>query len=101
MALLLAVAATPTHAQQICAWHADLSKFLLQVYAEAPVGRGLGVNGNLIEIFAASDGSWTLLETQPNGISCLRAAGVAWSNLPPFISRETQPGAENVGLSPN
>lgn len=95
------MAATPAQAQLICAWRTDLSKFLLRVHAEVPVGRGLGANGNLIEIFAADDGTWTLLETQPNGISCLRAAGIAWSDVPPLIVRETQPDAENAGLRPD
>ena len=87
------MAASPVHAQQICGWRTDLAKHLSKVYTEFPVGRGLTKEGTLFEIFAASNGSWTMLETLPNGISCLRGSGDSWSNLP-LITRETAPGNE-------
>ena len=92
-ALLWAMAASPVHAQQICGWRADLATYLSRVYAEAPVGRGLTEKGTLMEIFAARNGSWTMVETLPNGISCLRGSGDSWSNLP-LITREMAPGDE-------
>ena len=92
-ALLWAMAASPVHGQQVCGMRADLANHLSKVYAEVPVGRGLTENGTLIEIFAAKNGSWTMLETRPNGISCLRGSGNSWSNLP-LITRETAPEDE-------
>ncbi len=87
------MAASPVHAQQVCGLRADLANHLSKVYTEVPVGRGLTKNGNLVEIFAARNGSWTMLETLPNGISCLRGSGDSWSNLP-LITRETAPENE-------
>ena len=93
MALLLVTAASPVHAQQICGWRADFAAYLSRAYAEAPVGRGLTENGTLMEVFAATNGSWTMVETLPNGISCLRGSGDSWSNIP-LITRDTAPGDE-------
>ena len=87
------MAASPVHAQQVCGRRADLANHLSNVYTEVPVGRGLTENGTLIEVFAAKNGSWTMLETLPNGISCLRGSGDSWSNLP-LITRETAPENE-------
>ena len=49
---------------------------------ETPVQHGL-VNGNLMELLVSPDGeTWTLLLSQPNGITCAVAAGVHWEASP-------------------
>lgn len=76
-------AAAQAHAQQYCSSRSNLTKHLLARYAESPVSQGLSVKGTLLEVFAAKDGSsWTLVETLPIGVSCVRATGEAWSNNP-------------------
>jgi len=34
--------------------------------------------GQVLELFASSSGSWTMVVTTPNGTSCLIAAGENW-----------------------
>jgi len=44
------------------------------------VPSGLGIaNGRLIELLISlDDGSWTIIQTAPNGISCLIVGGEGW-----------------------
>ena len=53
-----------------------------QTYSEAPVSLGLASNGSVIEVLASPSGSFTIILTQPNGLSCVMAAGENWENLP-------------------
>ncbi|MCH8112286.1 MAG: hypothetical protein IH905_10110 [Proteobacteria bacterium] len=80
-------APSQAHAQQYCSSRSALTKHLLARYAESPVSQGLSVKGTLLEVFAAKDGSsWTLVETLPIGVSCVRATGESWSNNPTLAS---------------
>lgn len=48
-------------------------------YGETRQSAGLNQNNGMVEVFASSDtGTWTILVTMPNGMSCLMAAGKAW-----------------------
>ena len=48
-------------------------------YGERRQSAGLNQNNGMVEIFASDDtGTWTILVTMPNGMSCLMAAGKAW-----------------------
>ncbi len=48
-------------------------------YQEAPIALGLMQDGRVLEILASADGTWTVLITKPNGMSCAMAWGKAWS----------------------
>ena len=41
---------------------------------------GLTANGGLLEVVASKDGSWTIIVTTPNGMSCGVASGMSWEN---------------------
>lgn len=46
----------------------------------------------IAELFVAESGTWTLLVTNPEGISCIYIAGTAWEAvepIPPFIGPHT------------
>lgn len=48
-------------------------------YGETRQSAGLNQNNGMVEVFASDDtGTWTILVTMPNGMSCLMAAGKAW-----------------------
>jgi hypothetical protein len=83
--LLAAALALPTAAAaapQSCAPRTELLKQLSARYSEAPVAVGLASNGALIELLTSGSGStWTLIVSQPNGPSCLVAAGESWQDL--------------------
>ena len=59
---------------------------LEKTYSEASVSTGLSIglasNGSVIEVLASPSGSFTIILTQPNGLSCVMAAGENWENLP-------------------
>lgn len=58
-------------------------KHLAGEYQEQPVAIGLADNGSLIEILTSHDGgTWTLIFSTPNGMSCLVATGQDWQTRP-------------------
>lgn len=67
--------ATPVRAQMACAPHDQAARNLDARFQERPVAAGVAASGGLIEVFAAPGGSFTILVTRPDGISCLVAAG--------------------------
>lgn len=53
-------------------------------YGESQTGSGVTRNGYLVELYQSPSGSWTLIATRPDGMSCLIAAGQGWErNDPP------------------
>jgi hypothetical protein len=84
---LLAGSAVPAAAQEICGARADLLKELTQRYSEAPVAVGLANSGALVEILTNDNGAtWSIMVSQPNGTSCLVAAGKEWQALKPDVT---------------
>ena len=77
---------TAAAAQPVCGSHGTVSDNLRNGYSEAPVSMGVTTSGAVIEVFASEDGTWTLVITQPNGLSCLIAAGQDWESLPTLLS---------------
>lgn len=73
--------AAPANAQMVCGNHADIEKRLWNGYQEVVVGRGLGANGALIEIYASEKGTFTVVLTRPNGMSCLMAVGENYERI--------------------
>lgn len=48
---------------------------------ERVIGRGLSQNGKaMVEIFKSESGSWTVIVTDTNGVSCILANGQVWMN---------------------
>ncbi len=51
-------------------------------YGESRQSAGLNQNNGMVEVFASNEtGTWTILVTMPNGMSCLMAAGKAWQGM--------------------
>lgn len=88
--LLIGLNVSPTAAQTfvLCAERGDAIKSLEEHYSEKPFSRGLTGMGVVLELFISEDQTFTLLMTQPNGISCVVATGSNWEKLP--VSRNTQ-----------
>lgn len=57
--------------------------------------RGIGIvsNKRMIELYVSGGGSWTVLFTQPNGVSCIGATGKNWQALSPM--EVPPPGAQS------
>jgi len=75
------------HAQSApCDARAKVLSTLEGKYSETPTSLGLASNGAMIEVLTSEKGSWTILTTMPNGLSCLIAAGKYWENLPKKVA---------------
>ena len=65
-------------AQTACGPREQLVKLLADRYKEGPVGMGLSRPGQVMEVFASSHGSWTMVLTMPDGKACMIATGDNW-----------------------
>ncbi len=77
--LVVSLDAAPTGAQQLCEARSDLIGRLDKIYREAPIALGLMPNGQVLEVLTSANGTWTVIISMPNGLSCAMAAGEAWS----------------------
>ena len=74
-------AQSPAQVQQ-CDQRAKVIGHLAQKYREAPVAIGVTTSGGMVEVLTSGDGgTWTIILSNPNGTSCLVAAGEGWRAL--------------------
>jgi hypothetical protein len=69
-------------ASAFCDKRQFITQSLTKDYKEDPVSMGVANTGAVIEIFASENGSWTMVLTKPDGMSCMIAAGSNWETLP-------------------
>ncbi len=75
----LTLLATEAAAQSTCNQREDVIGHLAKKYGEAPVALGVTNKGGLVEVLTTGDGNtWTIIVSQPNGTSCMVAAGEGW-----------------------
>ncbi len=80
-ALLLGPFSGLAQSQQ-CARRANVIGHLAKQYKEAPVAIGVTSTGSLVEVLSTGDGTtWTIILSNPNGTSCLIAAGEDWRTM--------------------
>lgn len=79
---VLAALATPAQAQRAmpCNQRKQIVTVLAQKFEEVEVGAGITPGGQLLEVFASPNGSWTLLLSLPTGQSCMMATGEDWDS---------------------
>lgn len=80
--LILCLLATAAHAEPQCAKHQAVVEMLAKQFGEAPHDMGMAAKSALMEMYASTDtGTWTLLITLPNGITCIIAAGDSFETV--------------------
>ncbi|UCH74032.1 MAG: hypothetical protein JSU82_17225 [Rhodospirillales bacterium] len=73
---------SPAIAQQaVCGDRDEIVARLESGYQESTTGIGLSASGGLVELYTSEKGTWTLMLSQPNGVSCLMAAGDNWEQV--------------------
>ena len=88
VALPLAAFACSVMAQEACSPYPLLKQELAKSFAEQPVGTGLTQAGAVLQLWISPDGrTWTITQTQPNGVSCIMSSGSYWDS-----SAAPQPG---------
>lgn len=84
-ALLLAgvlLNSAPVAAQNSCGPRDALVAALGSQYDESAVAIGLAGGGGVIEVLATRDGgTWTIVLTTPEGLSCIVTSGEAWIDI--------------------
>lgn len=78
-------AAGDARSGMMCGDRAKVAAGLATQYSEQPISMGLASNGGVIEVFASKTGSFTIMITAPNGVSCLMAAGKHWELMKPKV----------------
>lgn len=82
--LAIAVAALPASAQgPACGPREVVLNALQQRHGEKRIATAVTAAGELIEVLAGRNGTWTILITAPKGPTCLAANGDGWRALDP------------------
>lgn len=84
------VTASADAAVRHCAERDTLGGFLEQTYHEHRDALGVTPSGHLVELFVSDRGSWTLVLSMANGISCIISSGQGWQG---GLAREAGPQA--------
>jgi hypothetical protein len=85
IASLLGVSYANAQVPENCGPPPDVTAGLARNYGEIVIAMGVSSNGNLVEIFAAPSGTFTIVITAPGGLSCIGVAGANFvaAELPP------------------
>ena len=77
-----AVVASTAMAQPQCNERDNVLELLAKKYQETPIAAGVTNTGGLVEVLTdTKGGTWTIIVTTPQGMSCLVAAGEGWRNM--------------------
>ncbi len=69
-------------AQPQCNERDNVLELLSKKYQETPIAAGVTNTGGLVEVLTDhKSGTWTIIVTTPQGMSCLVAAGEGWRNM--------------------
>jgi hypothetical protein len=52
-----------------------------KTHNEAPTAMGVTASGRVLEVLTSANGTWTIIITHPNGITCMITAGQAWESV--------------------
>ena len=81
-------AATVTSAQMrgACLPRETAVTKLEEGYDEHQIGFGVGPGGGAVyELYVSDTGTWTILVTRPDGLSCIAASGDSWISSPLLV----------------
>jgi len=80
-ALSLPASGTASRETIPCAATASVLRQLESEFSERLLGAGLSA-GRLLRIYVSPSGSFSVILTSPDGVTCLLAAGRAWRTVP-------------------
>lgn len=64
-----------------CGHHSEVTQFLKEKYHETRVGMGLINAGQMMELYISERGTWTMLITRPDGVTCFGPVGKSWTHI--------------------
>ncbi|HET6160506.1 MAG TPA: hypothetical protein VFE34_19330 [Dongiaceae bacterium] len=68
-------------AQRTCMPHDGADDQLRKQFGEKVLGHGVSGDGTLVEIFQSSSGTFTVIKTTPEGMSCVVDFGEGWQTV--------------------
>ena len=75
-----------------CASRDAIIDRLTDRFDEVQMGAGLIGEAGLVEVWRSPDtGSWTILMTRPNGMTCVVATGEFWRDMPEALQKTGDP----------
>jgi len=75
-----------TEATPQCSRHEEIVGALRDTFNETRRAMGV-VNAKVVmEMFMSPQGTWTMVFTDTNGISCINAAGEEWQDIPVAVA---------------
>jgi hypothetical protein len=84
LAAALALSSGPAAGQLArCASRDSLVAWLETTFREQRTAFGVSQSGTLLELFVSRSGSWTMLLSFPDGVTCIIDAGDAWQDFRP------------------
>lgn len=89
LSVLLGIAVTslPAQAQTKCMARTTMVTELAEKYGEVNHGVGMQNAQQLIEVWSSKKtGSWTIIASHANGMSCIMATGQNWTDNPKFAT---------------
>ncbi len=96
---LLVLAGT---ARALCLPHEEAIARLQRDRSETAHGFGLDNHGRaVLELFVSDAGSWTILVTRTDGLSCITASGESWTATETELPRMAPPIADNGRTTDN
>ena len=88
LTLLAAFVPTAISAQTNCAERTTVVEKLEASYGEVFAGGGLQNANHVFEVWFSEDkGTWTILMTRADGVSCIMASGTNWREAVPGLKR--------------
>jgi len=89
----MAAIAPPAFAQATCAERTKITDNLVKNFGESHIGGGLQSGTQMIEIWSSAEtGSFTILLTRANGISCIVSSGQNWDS---FVTASMPDGVQS------
>ena len=85
--VLLGIAQTtlPVQARTVCNTRANLVTQLTEKFGEVSHGVGMQSASQVIEVWSSKKtGSWTIMASRADGVSCIVATGQNWTANPNF-----------------
>ncbi len=81
--LALCAGCSPALAETFCAKHDALATILDSKFGEQQTGAGLAGNAAMVELYVSKKGTFTLVSTNTEGVSCIVGAGDNWEKIEP------------------
>ena len=73
---------TPAFSQVVCDERSVIVETLAGEFNEHSVGNGVANNGAVVELFVSPSGTWTIIISAPDELTCLAASGDRWLPRP-------------------